>query len=156
LVVNKIKIKMSVNKLPILPHDYMCRSPIYNDTRWETRPQFNRQGNAGDNDWLEHPLQPPYFATDTPLMSYDLTMWKDFKGNFKPEVAPDPCDPYALKYCSFGKKTYVYDHDYPSLTLPPSPCSYMAKTLVPDVACLDQQDLMGKDRLDIVNTSFFK
>jgi hypothetical protein len=32
----------------------------------------------------------------------------------------------------------------------------MAKTLVPDVACLDQQDLMGKDRLDIVNTSFFK
>ena len=147
---------MSINKLPILPHNKMCMSPVFNDTRWEVRPQFYRHGNANDSEWLIHPLQPPYFGTDTPLMSYDLNMWKDKNGNFKPEVLPDPCDPYPLKYCSFGKSVYEYDHDYPSLTVPKLPCSFMAKSSIPDVACLDQSNLMGLDRMNITKTNYFQ
>ena len=149
---------MSINNLPLLTPQQQCQLPVYNDNRWSVRPQFYRQGNAGDFKWLDHPLQPPYFGTDTPLMSYDLNMWKDQQGDFKPEVNPDPCDPYALSYCSFGKKTYEYDHDYPSLNLPSTtfPCSFRAKTSVPDVACLDQQNLMVDDRLNIIKTPYFK
>lgn len=141
---------MSLRNIPILSHQEMCQSPIYGDTRWDARPQFNRQGNAGDLDWLQRPLQAPYYETDTALMSYNLNMWKDKQGNFKPEVAPDPCYPTPTKYCSFGKPVWVYDCTYPSLTLPKDPevCRALAgKSTVPDIACLDQQELMKKDRL---------
>lgn len=147
---------MSINQLPIFSHDKMCTSPFFNDSRWSVRPQFYRQGNAGDMEWLEHPLQPPYYGTDTDLMSYDLNMWKDKEGNFKAEVNPDPCDPYALKYCSFGKSVYEYDHDYISLSIPKIPCSYTGKNSIPDVACLDQSKMMGKDRLKIIETQYFQ
>lgn len=145
---------MSVKQLPVLPHLYQCQSSIYGDTRWDVRPQFNRQGNAGDAEWLAHPLQAPYFETDTPLMSYNLNLWTDKDGHLKPEVRPDPCYPTPTKYCSFSHPVWVYDHEYPSLVLPTKPCKELrGKTLVPDVACLDQQELMKKDQLSIMQNT---
>ena len=138
---------MSVRDLPILPHEQLCQSPIYNDNRWDTRPQFYRTGTAADLEWIHHPIQPPYLATDTPLMSYDLNKWKNEKGQFKPEVSPDPCIPYHTKYCSFNRMSWEYDHETPSLVIPSQPCRYRGKTTVPDIGCLDQQELMGRDQL---------
>jgi hypothetical protein len=144
---------MSVGSLPLLPHLYQCQSPIYADTRWDARPQHNRRGNAGDLEWLEKPLQAPYYETDTKLMSYDLSMWKDKQGDFRPEVLSDPCYPTPTKYCSFGHPVWVYDTEYPSLSLPTKPCStWRGQTGVPDVACLDQQDLMSRDRLALMKS----
>lgn len=137
-----------MNKLPLLPHQQMCQSPIYNDTRWSVRPQHNRHGNAGDAEWLQKPLQAPYYETDTNLMSYDLNAYRDSKGHFKPEVEPSPCAPAAIHYCSFGKPVYAYDHNHSSLTIPTQPCNFRGKTTVPDIACLDQTNLMDRDRLN--------
>jgi len=137
---------MSVETLPLLSHNQMCQSPIYGDTRWDARPQHNRRGNAGDIDWVKRPLQAPYFETDVGLMSYNLNLWRDSKGNFRPEVLPDPCVPTATKYCSFGKSVWEYDKNYPSMTIPTQPCRYRGKTTVQDICALDQQELNNVDR----------
>lgn len=136
------EINMSVRDVSDLPHEQLCKSPIYNDSRWNARPQHFQRGTAADLEWINTPLQPPYLATDTPLMSYDLNKWKDDKGQFKPEVSPDPCIPYATKYCSFNRTMYRYDHDSPSLFYSPKPCK---RIQLPDVSCLDQQELMKRD-----------
>lgn len=138
---------MSVQDISHLPHEYLCQSPIYNDTRWNARPQHFRRGTTADLDWMSTPIQPPYWASDTPLMSYDLNKWKDSRGQFKPEVSPDPCIPYHTKYCSFNRTAWEYDHTSPSLILPPVPCHWAGQTTVPDIGCLDQQNLMDRDRL---------
>ena len=142
---------MSVKLLPgSLTPELNCVAPIYNDTRWGARPQHFTSGNAHDSAWLgreEGPGQPPYYETDTPLMSYDLDMWKNPQtGDFRPEVLSSPCAPMATKYCSFGKPVYEYGH-YPSMTIPTQPCTYRGRTTVPDIACLDQQELEPRDRL---------
>lgn len=137
---------MSIGDLPILPELQLCQSPIYNDNRWSVRPQAFRTGTAADLDWITTPMQPPYLATDTPRMSYDLTTYTDKKGHLKPEVAPDPCIPYHTQYCTMNKPAWVYDHTSPSLILPKQPCKYWGKTSVPDVACLDQQEFMPRDQ----------
>ncbi len=140
---------MSVSKLPLLPHTQMCQSQIYNDTRFEARPQFYRQGNSHDGKWLDMPLQAPYYETDTPLMSYNLMLDREPSGIFKPLWNASPCAPMAIKYCSFGKSNYEYDHKFPSVTIPEQPCTFRAKTNVPDITCLDQQNLMEDDRLTL-------
>jgi hypothetical protein len=142
---------MSYQYLPSTQHT--CDSPIYGDaiTRWSTRPQFYSSGNAGDMEWMKTPLQPPYLGTDMPHMSTDLNMYNEVvngKGRLKPEVTPDPCYPTPIKYFSFGKPVWRYDRNYPSLTIPYLPCTYRAKSTLPDVACLDQQQLSNKDRLN--------
>jgi len=138
---------MSVGDIPILPHELLCQSPIYNDNRWDVRPQFYRTGTAADVEWIRHPMQPPYLATDTPLMSYDLTIYKNAQGGFKPEVSPDPCIPYHTRYCSFNRTAWQYDHDTPSLVVPSLPCRNRGRTTLPDVACEDQEEFMARDPL---------
>jgi len=135
-------IEMSIRDASNLPHEQLCQSPIYNDSRWNARPQHFQRGTASDLEWIHTPLQPPYLSTDTPLMSYDLNKWKDSNGQFKPEVSPDPCIPYHTKYCSFNKTVWEYDHNSPSLFISPQPCK---RAKVPDVSCSDQQDLMKND-----------
>lgn len=123
-----------------------CASKRYNDSRWASRPQFARSQQAPDLEWLTKPLQPPYLATDTDLMSYDLNMYKNPDGSLKPEVTPDPCSyPTATQYESSNKTTYTYDRSYPSLTIPQQPCKYFARSTLPDIACIDQQNLMIRD-----------
>lgn len=138
---------MSTNLLPLQSHNEICATGDYNDSRWAARPQYNRQGNVSDLDWILHPLQPPYLGTFTPDMSYDTKMYVNKQGQFKPEVTSDPCSyPVAPKYTSFGKSVWEYDHTYPSLTLPKGKtCQYFAKDTLPDIACLDQQQLMKRD-----------
>lgn len=131
----------------LLSHDTMCQSPIYNDTRWDVRPQHFRRGSPEDFEWIKTPLQPPYLATDTPHMSYNLNVYKNAQGGLKPEVTPDPCIPYHTQYCSFDRKAWTYDISQPSLVLPPRKCALYAKSTVPDVACMDQSNLMGRDLL---------
>ena len=138
---------MSVRDIPVLPHQELCQSPIYNDNRWDVRPHFFRTGAPSDIEWIQTPIQPPYLATDTPHMSYDLNKYKDAQGRFKPEVAPDPCIPYHTRYCSFNRPSWNYDHDTPSLIIPSQPCKYRGKTTLPDISCLDQQELMNRDQL---------
>lgn len=138
---------MSVRDIPTLPHDLLCQSPIYNDNRWDVRPQHFRRGKESDLEWINTPMQPPYMATDTPHMSYDLNKYKTPQGALKPEVAPDPCIPYHTKYCSFNRPAWEYDHSTPSLVLPKLPCKYRGKTTVPDIGCLDQQGIMNRDQL---------
>jgi hypothetical protein len=125
----------------------------FGDTRWGARPQYNNQFNSDDLDWLTHPLQPPYMETDVPDMTQDPFMYTQLLPNgrriLKPEVAPDPCGyPTAIKYVSFGKPVWRYDRTFPSLTVPQQPCKYRGKTTVPDVACMDQQQLESRDRLN--------
>jgi hypothetical protein len=135
---------MSLHDASNLPHQELCHSPIYNDSRWNARPHFYQQGLPSDLEWINTPIQPPYLATDTPLMSYDLNKWKDAQGRFKPEVSPDPCIPYYTKYCSSNSCKWEYDHQSPSLILNPQPCK---RVRIPDVSCLDQQQLMNRDPL---------
>lgn len=138
---------MSYDSLP--SGQTVCNFPIYGDSRWSVRPYNNRRGNAGDLEWLTHPLQPSYYETDVADMSHDLNMYTK-NGHLEPEVTPDPCYPMPLKYFSFGKSVWRYDKSYPSLTVPSQPCKWSGKSLLPDVACLDQQNLMTKDRLNRV------
>ena len=135
---------MSIQDASHLPHEQLCQSPIYNDSRWNARPQNFQRGTTSDLEWINTPIQPPYLSTDTPLMSYDLNKWKDANGNFKPEVSPDPCIPYHTKYCSFNSTKWEYDKTSPSLFISPKPCKRMQ---VPDVSCLDQQEFMKRDTL---------
>jgi hypothetical protein len=128
---------MSVSDIPILPHELLCQSPIFNDNRWDTRPQFYRTGAPADLEWIHHPIQPPY----------DLNKYKTAQGALKPEVSPDPCIPYHTRYCSFNKTAWEYDHETPSLIIPSQPCKFRGKTTVPDISCLDQQELMKRDQL---------
>ena len=139
---------MSVLDIPNIPHELLCQSAIYNDTRWGARPKHFQTGTSADLGWIQTPIQPPYLATDTPLMSYDLNKYKDAEGRFKPEVSPDPCIPYHTKYCSFNQQSWVYDHTSPSLVEPSTrPCRFVGKTTVPDIGCIDQQELMKRDQL---------
>jgi hypothetical protein len=85
-------------------------------------------------------------------MSYDTNIWRDSKGNFRPEVLPDPCIPAAIKYCSFGKSVWEYDNNYPSKTIPKQPCLNRGKTTVQDVCALDQQELNFTDRLTLMKS----
>jgi hypothetical protein len=129
-------------------HVLNCKSPHYFDTRWDARPQYYRQGNTTDIEWLKYPLQPPYQESDVHHMSSDINMWRNSQNQFKPEVAPDPCIPHATKYCSFGKSVWEYDSQYPSLTHlhKGKSCHQLrGKSSIPDVACLDQQDKMKND-----------
>ncbi len=118
------------------------------NSMWDTRPQFYRQGNAGDLHWFHTPMQQPFY--DDKLMSYDLDRWSTKDGDFKPEVAPDPCIPYHVRYRSFGKTPYQY--------IPPphmirlfsnEQCPFVGKSFVKDVACLDQQSLPNFKPLNV-------